>query len=165
MTGELSNDNQYLTMAFEDVHRLVTTMRMAEVILKERVQNSRKVKIGRIKVPLDAEHGPNMSALPADLEKSKQFLTQKHSFHSVGAFDAKTYDVEGASIRCDTHVFCAVTFTLFIGGCAPDTFSFDGFIRLIFGLSPFGHSPFSPLPFISPVPLPLGSWSRSLSNP
>ncbi len=40
MAGELSNDNQHLTMAFEDVHRLVTAMRMTEVILNERVQNS-----------------------------------------------------------------------------------------------------------------------------
>jgi hypothetical protein len=40
MAGELSDDSQHLTMAFEDVHRLITTMRMAEVILNERVQNS-----------------------------------------------------------------------------------------------------------------------------
>jgi hypothetical protein len=37
MAGDLSDDCQYLTMPFEDVHRLVTTMRMAEVILNERV--------------------------------------------------------------------------------------------------------------------------------
>jgi hypothetical protein len=42
--GDLSGDCQHLTMPFEDVHRLVTTMRMAEVILNERVQNSRKAK-------------------------------------------------------------------------------------------------------------------------
>jgi hypothetical protein len=35
MAGDLSDDGQHLTMAFEDVHRLVTTMRMAEVILNE----------------------------------------------------------------------------------------------------------------------------------
>ncbi len=42
MAGDLSEDGQHLTMAFEDVHRLVTTMRMPEVILNERVQNNRK---------------------------------------------------------------------------------------------------------------------------
>jgi hypothetical protein len=41
MAGELPDDSQYLTMAFEDVHRLVTTMRMAEVILNERVQRQK----------------------------------------------------------------------------------------------------------------------------
>jgi hypothetical protein len=39
MFGELSEDQRHITMAFEDVHRLlvVTTMRMAEVILNERI--------------------------------------------------------------------------------------------------------------------------------
>ncbi len=36
MAGDLSDDGCYLTLPFEDVHRLVTTMRMAEVILNER---------------------------------------------------------------------------------------------------------------------------------
>ncbi len=49
MAGNLSDDGQHLTMAFEDVHRLVTTMQMAEVIPNERVQNSRKAKIAQIK--------------------------------------------------------------------------------------------------------------------
>ncbi len=40
MAGELSDDSQFVTMPFEDVHRLVTTMRMAEIILNERVQNN-----------------------------------------------------------------------------------------------------------------------------
>jgi hypothetical protein len=31
MAGDLSDDSQHITMAFEDVHRLVTTMQMAEV--------------------------------------------------------------------------------------------------------------------------------------
>ncbi len=44
MAGDLSDDGQHLTMAFEDVNRLVTTMRMAEVILNERVQTHRKAK-------------------------------------------------------------------------------------------------------------------------
>jgi hypothetical protein len=48
IAGELSDDSQHLTMVFEDVRRLETTMRMAEVILNERVQNSRKAKINRI---------------------------------------------------------------------------------------------------------------------
>jgi hypothetical protein len=37
MAGELSDDSQHLAMVLEDVHCLVTTMRMAEVILNERV--------------------------------------------------------------------------------------------------------------------------------
>ena len=32
MYGELSDDNNYISMPFEDVHRLVMTMRMAELI-------------------------------------------------------------------------------------------------------------------------------------
>jgi hypothetical protein len=44
MAGDLSDDGRYLTLPFEDVPRLVTTMRMAEVILNKRVQNSRKAK-------------------------------------------------------------------------------------------------------------------------
>ncbi len=35
--GELSEDQGHITMPFEDVHHLVTTMRMAEVILNERI--------------------------------------------------------------------------------------------------------------------------------
>ncbi len=95
MAGELSDDSQHLTMAFEDVHRLVTTMRMAEVILNERVQISRKAKIDRVKSQLDAEHFPNMSALLVELEKTKQSLAQNHSFRSIGAFDAYAFDFEG----------------------------------------------------------------------
>jgi hypothetical protein len=88
MTGDLSRDERYLSLPFEDVHRLVTTMRMAEVILNERVHNRRKAKISQIKTQLDAEHCPNMSALLVELERAKQALTQKHSFHSIGAFEA-----------------------------------------------------------------------------
>jgi hypothetical protein len=36
-------------MAFENVSRLVTTMKMAEVILNERVQTSRKAIIDRLR--------------------------------------------------------------------------------------------------------------------
>ncbi len=39
MYGELSEDQGYITMLFKDVHRLVTTMRMFEIILNERIQN------------------------------------------------------------------------------------------------------------------------------
>jgi hypothetical protein len=58
MARDLSDDGQHLTMAFEDVQRLVMTMRMAEFILNERVQNSRKAKIAQIMTQLDAEHCP-----------------------------------------------------------------------------------------------------------
>ncbi len=65
MYGELSDDNRYISMPFEDVHRLVTTMRMAELILNDRVQANRKDRMAEIKIQLDAEHCPNMSALLA----------------------------------------------------------------------------------------------------
>ena len=71
MAGDLSDDSKYITMPFEDVHRLVTTMRMAEIILNERVQNNRKVKIAQIKDQLDAEHCPDMTALLEELDKAK----------------------------------------------------------------------------------------------
>ncbi len=96
-------------MAFEDVHRLVTTMRMAEVILNERVRTRRKAKIAQIKSQLDAAHCPNMSALLAELEKAKKALTQKHSFHSIGAFDAVTYDFEGDILLETMMIARAVT--------------------------------------------------------
>jgi hypothetical protein len=83
MAGNLSDDGQHLTVAFEDVHCLVTTMRMAEVILNERVQNSRKAKIAQIKTQLDAEHCPNMSALLVELDRAKQALMQKYSFQRL----------------------------------------------------------------------------------
>ena len=38
MHGEISEDQAYVTMSFEDVHRLVTTMKMANVILNERTK-------------------------------------------------------------------------------------------------------------------------------
>ncbi len=109
MAGELSDDSQHLTMAFEDVHRLVTTMQMAEVILNERVQNSRKAKINRIKTQLDAEHCPNMSALLVELDRAKQALTQKHSFQSIGAFEAYAEDFEGDILLETMMIARAVT--------------------------------------------------------
>jgi hypothetical protein len=96
MFGELSDDQRHVTMPFEDVHRLVTTMRMAEVILNERIQNKRKAKLDLIKVQLSAAHCRNMAALLVELEQAKKALTQKHSFQSVGAFgDEPVIDVEG----------------------------------------------------------------------
>jgi hypothetical protein len=38
MVGDFSQDYNYVSLPFEDVHRLVTTMRMTELILNERVQ-------------------------------------------------------------------------------------------------------------------------------
>ena len=70
MYGELSEDQNYVTMAFEDVHRLVTTMKMANVILNERVQDRRRAKIDEIKEELDAAHCPNVQALLVELEKA-----------------------------------------------------------------------------------------------
>jgi hypothetical protein len=95
MAGQLSDDSQFITMPFEDVHRLVTTMRMAEIILNERVQSNRKAKIAQIKTQLDAEHCPDMSALFAELDKAKRSLLQKHPFQSIGAFEGHAYNFEG----------------------------------------------------------------------
>jgi hypothetical protein len=67
MYGELSEDNCHINMPFEDVHCLVTTMTMAELILNERVQTSRKAKMAEIKIQLDVEHCPNMSVLLVEL--------------------------------------------------------------------------------------------------
>ncbi len=53
MYGELSDDNNYINMPCEDVHRLVMTMRMAELILNDRVQSNRKDKMTQIKAQLD----------------------------------------------------------------------------------------------------------------
>ena len=85
-------------MPFEDVHRLVTTMRMAELILNDRVQVNRKDKMAEIKTQLDADHCPNMAALLDEFQKAKAALTQTQSFRSIGAFDADAYDLEGLII-------------------------------------------------------------------
>ncbi len=63
MAGDLSEDSKFVTMSFEDSHRLVTTMRMAELILNDTVHSDRKHKIAQIKAQLDAEHCPDMSTL------------------------------------------------------------------------------------------------------
>ena len=63
MYGDLSEDQRHITMPFEDVHRLVTTMRMTEVILNERIQNKRRAKLEFLKSQLNASECNNMSAL------------------------------------------------------------------------------------------------------
>jgi hypothetical protein len=96
MYGELSEDQCHVTMPFEDVHRLVTTMRMAEIILNERIQNKRKAKLELLKAQLNASNCNNMPALIAELEKTKAALLQKYSFQSVGMFgDEHVLDLEG----------------------------------------------------------------------
>ncbi len=96
MYGELSEDQGHVTMLFKDVHRLVTTMRMAEIILNERIQNKRKVKLELLKAQLDAGDCKNTSALLVQLERSKAALAQKYSFQSVGMFgDEPVIDLEG----------------------------------------------------------------------
>ena len=45
MFGELSENNKFITMSFEDVHRLVTTMKMTELILNDTVYFDRKETI------------------------------------------------------------------------------------------------------------------------
>jgi hypothetical protein len=87
MAGELSEDNKFVTTSFEDLHRLVTTMKMTELILNDTVQSERKAKIEQIKVQLDAVHCPNMNALLREMDKAKHDLTQKHSFQSMGVFE------------------------------------------------------------------------------
>ena len=96
MYGELSNDQQYVTMSFEDVHRLVTTMKMANVILNERVKDRRRAKIDEIKEELDAEHCPNMQSLLAELEKARHELTLNHSFQTMGDFEGVACTLEGS---------------------------------------------------------------------
>jgi hypothetical protein len=96
MFGELSEDHDYVTMPFEDVHHLVTTMRMANVILNECVQARRRAKLNEIKDQLDAEHCPNMQALLVELDKAKYELTLNHSFQSMGDFEGIACTLEGS---------------------------------------------------------------------
>ena len=96
MYGELSEDQGHVTMPFQDVHRLVTTMRMAEVILNERIQNRRKAKLDLLTAQLNAGDCENTSALLIQLERAKAALAQKYSFQSVGMFgDEPVIDLEG----------------------------------------------------------------------
>jgi hypothetical protein len=99
MYGELSEDQCYINMPFEDVHRLVTAMRMTELILNDRAQVNRREKIAEIKAQLDADCGHNTAALLAEFhKKARDALTQKHSFSSSGAFEADAYNLEGLII-------------------------------------------------------------------
>ena len=83
-------------MPFEDVHRLVTTMRMSEVILNELVQNKRKAKMEFLKAQLNASECNNMQALLVELERTKSALKQKYSFQSIGIFgDEPVIELEG----------------------------------------------------------------------
>ena len=96
MFGELSDDQRHITMPFEDVHRLATTVRMTEVILNERIQNKRKAKLEFLKSQLNASECNNMPALLAELEKTKTALKQKYSFRQVGFFgDEPVIELEG----------------------------------------------------------------------
>jgi hypothetical protein len=71
-------------------------MRMAEIILNERIQNKRKVKLELLKAQLDAGDCNNTSALLVQLERAKAALAQKYSFQSVGMFgDEPVIDLEG----------------------------------------------------------------------
>ena len=96
MCGDLSEDHGFVTLSFKDAQRLVTHMRMSEIILNERIQNKSKVKLENLKSQINASNGTNVSALLEQLEKVKATLAQKHSFHSVGAFcDEPVTDIEG----------------------------------------------------------------------
>ena len=96
MYGELSEDQKHITMPFEDAQRLVTTMRMTEVILNERIQNKRKAKLEVLKSQLNASECKNMPALLVELERLQSALRQKYSFQQVGMFgDEPVIDLEG----------------------------------------------------------------------
>ena len=96
MYGKLSEDQRHITMPFEDVHRLVTTMRMTEVILNERIQNKRKAKLEFLTSHLNTTDCNDMPALLAELERTKAALKQKYSFQQVGMFgDEPVIDLEG----------------------------------------------------------------------
>jgi hypothetical protein len=69
---------------------------VANVILNERVQESRKAKLNEILVEIDAEHCPNMQALLVELEKTKYELTLNHSFQTMGDFEGVAYTLEGS---------------------------------------------------------------------
>jgi hypothetical protein len=99
MVGELSEGNRLITMSFEDVHRLVTTMKMTELILNDYVRFDRKEKIEKIKVQLDAEHCPNMESLLREMEKARQDLAQKHSFQSMIAFEPGLFSLNDFSLK------------------------------------------------------------------
>ncbi len=104
MVGELSEDSNFVTMSFEDCHRLVMTMRMTELISNDTVQCHRHDQIERIRSQLDAEHFPDMSTLLQEIEKARNVLTQKHSFQSVRDFEPGLYTL-GGFILFETMMF------------------------------------------------------------
>jgi hypothetical protein len=77
MVGELSENNKFVTTSFEDIHRLVKTMKMAELILNDTVQSDRKEKIEQIRLQLGAEHCPNVKTLLSEMEKAKYDLIHR----------------------------------------------------------------------------------------
>ena len=96
MCGDLSDDHRLVTMSFADAHQLKTNMKMSEIILNERIQNKRKVKVEFLKAQINAANGNNVSTLLEQLEKAKAALAQKHSFQSVGVYgDDPVIDIEG----------------------------------------------------------------------
>jgi hypothetical protein len=104
MYGEFSEDQSHVTMPFKDVHRLVTTMRMTEIILNERIQNKRKVKFELLKAQLDAGDCDNIPALLVELERTKAALAQKYSFQSVGMFgDEPVIDLLRDLANCEDN--------------------------------------------------------------
>jgi hypothetical protein len=104
MFGELSEDHDYVTMPFEDVHRLITTMRMVNVILNERVQARRRAKLNEIKDQLDVKNCPNVQSLLVELEKVKYELTLNHSFQSMGGFEGIACTLEGSVLFETLHI-------------------------------------------------------------
>jgi hypothetical protein len=101
MFGELSGDHDYVTMPFEGVHRLVTTMRMANVILNEGVQARRRAKLQTERNQRSTrrkENCPNIPALLVELEKAKYELTLNHSFQSMGGFEGIACTLEGSAL-------------------------------------------------------------------
>ncbi len=85
-------------MPFEDVHRLVKTMKMAELILNDRVQSNRRERMAEIKAQLNADCGHDTAALLAEYHKANAALKQKYFFRSIGEFEADAYNLEGLII-------------------------------------------------------------------
>ncbi len=54
--------------------------------MNERIQSKRKAKLNFLTSQLDASECNDMSALLAELEKTKAALKQKYSFQQVGVF-------------------------------------------------------------------------------
>ncbi len=97
VTMSFADDHRLVTMSFADAHQLKTNMKMSEIILNERIQNKRKVKVEFLKAQINAANGNNnVSTLLEQLEKTKAALAQKHSFQSFGVYgDEPVIDIEG----------------------------------------------------------------------